>query len=151
MDVIHKRRPQVAATTLALNSFSWPRRGTNEVSIKPGPKSCVQGGWVTRSSLPLLTQTLPALKPWPPNFSGFIRAFGKPTVWLAAEWTYLAQRSTGTAFQCGIVDSNWYGFYDWWKIAAEIMVHTARFDPISFAYLLKALNVRFIVRLEAGG
>jgi hypothetical protein len=68
MDVIHKRRPQVAATTLALNSFSWLRSGTNEVSIKRGPKSCVQGDAATRSSLPLLTQTLRVLKPWPPNF-----------------------------------------------------------------------------------
>jgi hypothetical protein len=28
-----------AATALALNSFSWLRRGTNEVSIKPAQKS----------------------------------------------------------------------------------------------------------------
>ncbi len=62
MDVMHKRRPQVAATTLALNSFSWPRRGTNEVSIKPGPKSCVQGGWATRSSLPTPHSNTPSLK-----------------------------------------------------------------------------------------
>jgi hypothetical protein len=60
------------------------RKGDPRSQRKPGPKSCVQGGWVTRSSLPLLTQTLPALKPWPPNF-----------VRLAPQWGFGASSCYG--------------------------------------------------------
>jgi len=37
MDVIHKRRPQAAATTLALNSFSLAPKGYERSEYKAAP------------------------------------------------------------------------------------------------------------------
>ncbi|KOO59247.1 hypothetical protein WH43_04535 [Rheinheimera sp. KL1] len=58
----------MASYFLCVAKRKWRKEKATLAAAKARSKKCVQGDSATRSSLPLLAQTLLVLKPWPPIF-----------------------------------------------------------------------------------
>jgi len=65
---VFKRFRRWRAAFFCVAKRKWRKEKATLAAAKARSKKCVQGDSATRSSLPLLTQTLLVLKPWPPIF-----------------------------------------------------------------------------------
>ena len=66
--LLFKRFRRWRATFFCVAKRKWRKEKATLAAAKARSKTCVQGDSATRSSLPLLAQTLLVLKPWPPIF-----------------------------------------------------------------------------------